>query len=121
MHAFPRDRDGKLNRWLRVALARWEADDIEEERDDRDESETIDSGEDAVETELAREERRARQYGCGDDDTDTGRRSRHCMLNAVLACDMAMPIAPHLPSCDAAPTAGVQNPVDCGVRRGVGN
>jgi hypothetical protein len=35
-----------------------EAEEIEEERESLDESETIDSGEDAVETELASEERR---------------------------------------------------------------
>jgi hypothetical protein len=58
----PRDRDGKLNLGLRVALARLETEEIEEERDVRDESDTIDSGEDAVETELARDERRTGQY-----------------------------------------------------------
>jgi len=40
------------------ALASDEADEIEDERDVRDESETMDSGEDAVEIELAREGRR---------------------------------------------------------------
>jgi hypothetical protein len=37
-----------------------EAEEIEEDRESRDESETIDSGEDAVETELASEERRVK-------------------------------------------------------------
>jgi hypothetical protein len=37
-----------------------EADEMEEERESRDESDTIDSGEDAAETELASEERRVR-------------------------------------------------------------
>jgi len=46
---------------LRVALARDEADEIEEEREQREESEIIDSGEEAVETELAREDRRTGQ------------------------------------------------------------
>jgi hypothetical protein len=44
---------------LAVALARDEADEMEEEREVRDVSEIIDSGEDAVETELARDDRRA--------------------------------------------------------------
>jgi hypothetical protein len=46
---------------LRVALASDEADEMEEEREEREErdvSEIIDSGEDAVDTELAREDRR---------------------------------------------------------------
>jgi hypothetical protein len=43
---------------LRVALTSDEADEMEEEREERDVSEIIDSGEDAVDTELAREDRR---------------------------------------------------------------
>jgi hypothetical protein len=37
-----------------------EADEMEEEREILEESETIDSGEDALETELARDERRVK-------------------------------------------------------------
>jgi len=40
------------------ALTTEEADEIEDERDVREESEIIDSGEDAVETECASDERR---------------------------------------------------------------
>lgn len=46
---------------LRVALAKDEADETEDEREVCERSETIDSGEDMVEIELAREERRAGQ------------------------------------------------------------
>jgi hypothetical protein len=56
-----RNRDGAINLWLRIALARDETDEIEGEREERDVSETIDSGEEAVETEVAREERRTGQ------------------------------------------------------------
>jgi hypothetical protein len=41
------------------ALARDEAEEMEEEREVRDVSETMDSGDEAVETELASDERRA--------------------------------------------------------------
>lgn len=50
-----------FNLLLRVALVRDEADEMEEERDERDVSETIDSGEDAVEIELASDDRRTGQ------------------------------------------------------------
>lgn len=43
------------------ALTKEEADEIEDERDVREVSETIDSGDEAVETELASDERRIRQ------------------------------------------------------------
>lgn len=46
---------------LRVALASEEEEEMEEEREEREESEIIDSGEEAVETELAREDRRVGQ------------------------------------------------------------
>ena len=59
LHSFaPRNRDIALNLQLRVALAKPEAEEIEEDLEDRDESETIDSGDEAVETELASEDRR---------------------------------------------------------------
>ena len=44
-----------------VALTRDDAEEMDEDREERDVSETMDSGEDAVETELAREERRTGQ------------------------------------------------------------
>ena len=43
------------------ALTSEEAEEIEEEREIRDESETIDSGEDAVETVFARDDRRVKK------------------------------------------------------------
>jgi hypothetical protein len=58
LHSFaPRNRDWVPNRGLVVALNSEEADEMEDERDDRDTSEIIDSGEEAVE-ECARDERR---------------------------------------------------------------
>jgi hypothetical protein len=54
-----RNRDGKLNLALRVALASDETEEMEDEREDRDRSEIIDSGEDAVEVELASDDRLA--------------------------------------------------------------
>lgn len=42
------------------ALTREEADEIEDERDVREVSETMDSGDEAVETELASDERRTK-------------------------------------------------------------
>jgi hypothetical protein len=56
-----RNRDWAVNGLLRVALARDEADETEDEREVWDKSETIDSGEDMVEMELASEDRRAGQ------------------------------------------------------------
>jgi hypothetical protein len=53
-----RRRGGTLNLEVATALARDEAEEIEDEREVRDVSETIDSGDEAVETELASEERR---------------------------------------------------------------
>jgi len=51
----------------RGALTSDEADEIEDEREDRDElSETIDSGEDIDETELANDDRRWRVYDEGE-------------------------------------------------------
>lgn len=70
---------------LRVALASDEADEIEEEREDRDTSETIESGEEAVEIELARDDRRRGQRDWGDEVTETGRRSRYCETFMVVA------------------------------------
>jgi hypothetical protein len=50
------------------ALIKPEADEIEEERDDRDEvSEIIDSGEDIDETELAKDDRRWQTYDWGEE------------------------------------------------------
>jgi hypothetical protein len=46
---------------LRVALARDEAEEIEDEREVRDVSDIIDSGDDAVDTDIARDERRTGQ------------------------------------------------------------
>lgn len=67
-----------LSLWLRVALASDEADEIEEEREDRETSETIESGEEAVEIELARDDRRRGQRDCGDEVTEMGKRSKYC-------------------------------------------
>jgi len=47
-----------LNRDGNVALAEEETDEKEDERESREESEIMDSGDDAVDTELASEERR---------------------------------------------------------------
>lgn len=56
LHSFTdRNRDGTLVFECRVALASEEADEMEEEREL---SETIDSGEDVVEIELASDDRR---------------------------------------------------------------
>jgi hypothetical protein len=60
------------------AAANDEADEIEDEREVRDESETIDSGEDAVETVLASDERRTKfAKGFGGDVLGAVHRSRH--------------------------------------------
>lgn len=54
----------------RGALIRPEAEEIEDERDDRDEvSETIDSGEDIDETELASDDRRRSACAWGEEDS----------------------------------------------------
>ena len=50
-----------LNRDGKVALAEEETDEKEDERERREVSEIMDSGDDAVETELASEERRTEQ------------------------------------------------------------
>lgn len=108
---------------LRVALARDEADETEDEREVKDKSETMDSGEDMVEMELASEDRRAGQKFCGDvDRVVAGKRSR-CWAAALVTPTWAMakPIALLLPRIwDAALAAGVHIPLDCGVNRGVG-
>jgi hypothetical protein len=54
-----RNRDGKLNLALRVALASDETEEMDEEREERDRSDTIDSGDEAVEVELASDDRLA--------------------------------------------------------------
>lgn len=55
-------------------------DEIEEDRDDREEvSETIDSGDDDEETELAKDDRRCITYGCGEDV--------YCGCHFSLACE----------------------------------
>jgi len=63
LHDFDaRNRDGIPSlEELRVALTSDEEDEMEEEREERDESEIIDSGEEAVDTEVAREDRRVGQ------------------------------------------------------------
>jgi hypothetical protein len=69
------------------ALISPEAEEIDDERDDRDEvSEIIDSGEDIEETELAREDRRWSMCGCGDED---GHLSVACEEQTVEAWAMA--------------------------------
>lgn len=52
-----RSRGGTLNLEVAAALASDEAEEMDEEREMRDVSEIIDSGDEAVETELARDER----------------------------------------------------------------
>lgn len=58
LHSFAYRHRACTSNLVDGALANDEADEIEDERDVRDESEIIDSGEDAVEIELASEERR---------------------------------------------------------------
>jgi hypothetical protein len=59
LHSFAERHRACTSNLADGALTSDEADEIEEEREVRDVSETIDSGEDAVETELASEDRRA--------------------------------------------------------------
>lgn len=92
-----------------VALASDDADEIEEEREVRDESEIIDSGEDTVETELASDERRAKLKDCGE---AVGMRSRNWDAFTVLAWAMAIPMeAPRGRLCGKEPAAGVDSPL----------
>lgn len=90
--------------------------------DERDESETIDSGDDAVETDVASEDRRAGQVPGGELETEQGWRSRDAWVAlTVPTWPIARPMALPFPNIwDVALTAGVQNPLVCGVRRGVG-
>ena len=62
-HCFAERHRAKTSNLVYGALASDEADEIEDDRETRDESETIDSGEDAVDTELASDERRVRLKG----------------------------------------------------------
>lgn len=57
-HSFAERQRAKTSSLVYGALVSDDADEIEDERDVRDESEIIDSGEDAVETELASDDRR---------------------------------------------------------------
>jgi hypothetical protein len=93
------------------ALTDDEAEEIEEEREIRDESETIDSGEDAVETEFASDERRVK-WLIGDEIAEGGHRSRDWVAMVHEACAMAKPIEEPFPRRqEAALTAGVLNPL----------
>lgn len=96
-----------------VALASDETDEMEEEREVRDVSEIIDSGEDAVEIELARDERRAKLNACGDVAIDIGGRSKNWAALTVLAWAIASPIELPFPRlCGKEPAAGVESPLD---------
>lgn len=58
LHSFAERQRASTSNLVCGALVSDDADEIEEERDVRDVSEIIDSGEDGVETEFAREDRR---------------------------------------------------------------
>jgi hypothetical protein len=106
----------------RGALIPDEADEIEEEREDLEElSETIDSGLDTEETDVANEDRRLRLNPWGDTVVWPCHLSVTCAAHTEEACDIAYPIDEIFNIFDAALTAGVPNPTLCGVNRGVGN
>lgn len=97
-----------------------EVDEIEDERETREESDTIDSGEDAVETELASDERRVTQL-IGEDIPDGGHLSVDCTAIVIDAWAIARPIDELLLRSEGpVPAAGVPSPLAWGVKRGVG-
>ena len=63
LHCFAERHRARTSSLVYGALTSDEADEIEDDREARDESETIDSGEEAVETGLASDERRVRLKG----------------------------------------------------------
>lgn len=94
------------------ALVNDEAEEIEDERDDRDEvSETMDSGEDADETEFAKDDRRGKTYGCGDDVGYECHFSATKVAETLEACAIAKLIEDLQSMKEAALTAGVLKPM----------
>ena len=85
LHSFAERHRACTSNLVYGALTKDEADEIEEEREVRDRSEIMDSGEDAVETELASEERRVKKQLCGDAVVETGHLSIFCTTFACAA------------------------------------
>ncbi|ROW16433.1 hypothetical protein VPNG_02847 [Cytospora leucostoma] len=92
-HSFAERQRAKTSSLVYGALVSDDADEIEDERDVRDESEIIDSGEDAVDTELASDDRPR-------------------LMDELLPKQFGMLVIPG---------EGSRSALDCGVRRGVGS